>query len=146
MLLAVLSKPRARRCLRLTLFLPTSIFTLMGDYRNEQLDELFGAVSDGTRRAILARLAQSEARVTELASAFPISLNSTSKHIRILERAGLVTRSVRGREHVLSLNAGPMEEAADWMEFYRRFWTDRLAALEDFVIKKRSASKRRSKQ
>ena len=118
----------------------------MGDYRSEQLDELFGAVSDGTRRAILARLARSEARVTELASAFPISLNSTSKHIRILERAGLVRRSVRGREHVLSLNAGPMEEAADWMGFYRRFWTDRLAALEDFVIKKRNGSKRRSKQ
>jgi DNA-binding transcriptional ArsR family regulator len=118
----------------------------MGDYRNRQLDELFGAVSDGTRRAILARLARSDARVTELASAFPISLNSTSKHIRILERAGLVTRSVRGREHVLSLNAGPMEEAADWMEFYRSFWTDRLATLEDFVIKKRNGSKLRSKQ
>ena len=107
---------------------------------------MFGAMSDGTRRAILARLAQSNARVTELASAFPISLNSTSKHIRILERAGLVTRSVQGRDHVLSLNAVPMAEAADWMEFYRRFWEDRLAALEAFVIKKRNTDKRRSKQ
>ncbi|MDP9140170.1 MAG: metalloregulator ArsR/SmtB family transcription factor [Pseudomonadota bacterium] len=118
----------------------------MDEYRTTQLDELFGAMSDGTRRAILARLAQSDARVTELASAFPISLNSTSKHIRILERAGLVTRSVQGREHVLSLNAAPMQEAADWMEFYRQFWADRLAALEDFVIRKRTADKRRSKQ
>jgi DNA-binding transcriptional ArsR family regulator len=118
----------------------------MGEQQSTRLDELFGAVSDGTRRAILARLAQSDARVTELASAFPISLNSTSKHIRILERAGLVTRLVQGREHVLSLNAGPMAEAAEWMEFYRRFWEDRLAALEDFVVRKRNTDKRRSKQ
>jgi DNA-binding transcriptional ArsR family regulator len=115
----------------------------MGEYKSTRLDEVFGAVSDGTRRAILARLAESDARVTELASEFPISLNSTSKHIRILERAGLVTRSVQGREHVLSLNAGPMAEAADWMEFYRRFWEDRLAALEAFVIKKRNTDKRK---
>jgi len=118
----------------------------MGEYKSTRLDEVFGAVSDGTRRAILARLAESDARVTELASEFPISLNSTSKHIRILERARLVTRSVQGREHVLSLNAGPMAEAAGWMEFYRRFWEDRLAALEDFVVKKRNTDKRRSKQ
>ena len=122
------------------------IFIHMGEYKSTRLDELFGAVSDGTRRAILARLAKSDARVTELASAFPISLNSTSKHIRILERARLVTRSVQGREHVLSLNAGPMAEAAGWMEFYRRFWEGRLASLEDFVIRKRYADKRRSKQ
>ncbi len=118
----------------------------MDEYKSTELDEVFGAMADGTRRAILARLAESDARVTELASAFPISLNSTSKHIRILERAGLVTRSVQGREHVLSLNAGPMAEAAGWMEFYRRFWDDRLAALEDFVVRKRNADKRRSKQ
>lgn len=103
-------------------------------------------MSDGTRRAILARLAESDARVTELASAFPISLNSTSKHIRILERAGLVTRTVQGREHVLSLNAAPMAEAAEWMEFYRRFWDSRLAALEDFVLKKRKTDNPGSKQ
>lgn len=118
----------------------------MGEYRTTGLDDVFGAMSDATRRAILARLAESDARVTELASAFPISLNSTSKHIRILERAGLVTRSVQGREHVLTLNAGPMAEAAEWMAFYRRFWEDGLAALEDFVVKKRNADKRRSRQ
>lgn len=118
----------------------------MDEYKNTQLDDLFAAVSDGTRRAILARLAQSDARVTELASAFPISLNSTSKHIRILERAGLVTRTVHGREHVLSLNAAPMAQAAEWMAFYSRFWDDRLAALEDFVLKKRNTDKPGSKQ
>ena len=118
----------------------------MDEYKTHKLDEIFAAMSDATRRAILARLAQSDARVTELASAFPISLNSTSKHIRILERAGLVTRNVQGREHVLSLNAGPMADAAGWMEYYRRFWDDRLAALEHFVIKKRNKDKSRSKQ
>ncbi|GAA0253070.1 ArsR/SmtB family transcription factor [Rhodanobacter caeni] len=118
----------------------------MDEYNDPRLDSLFGAMSDATRRAILARLAQSDARVTELASAFTISLNSTSKHIRVLERAGLVTRSVRGRDHVLSLNAGPMAEAAGWLEFYRQFWTDRLAALEAFVAKKRHTDKHGSKQ
>jgi DNA-binding transcriptional ArsR family regulator len=118
----------------------------MDEYNIAQLDEVFGAISDGTRRAILARLAHSDARVTELASAFPISLNSTSKHIRILERAGLIKRSVQGREHVLSLNAAPMAEAAQWMEFYRRFWEERLAALESFVIDKRKRAKRKQPQ
>ena len=118
----------------------------MGEYKNAQLDEVFTAMSDATRRAILARLATGEARVTELASAFPISLNSTSKHIRILERAGLVTRTVQGREHLLQLNAAPMAEAAEWMAFYRQFWDARLAALEAFVIKQRTAKPIRSKQ
>ena len=117
----------------------------MGEYKNTRLDDVFTAMSDGTRRAILARLAQSDARVTELANEFPISLNSTSKHIRILERAGLVTRSVQGRDHVLTLNAGPMAEAADWMDYYRQFWDQSLAALEDFVVKKRKQDKRRSR-
>lgn len=117
----------------------------MDEYQT-RLDDLFVAMSDGTRRAILARLAESDARVTELASAFPISLNSTSKHIRILERAGLVTRTVQGREHVLSLNAGPMAEAAEWMEYYRQFWDASLAALEKFVVKKRNKDKHRSKK
>ncbi|MEO6798429.1 MAG: metalloregulator ArsR/SmtB family transcription factor [Rhodanobacter sp.] len=103
-------------------------------------------MSDATRRAILARLAQSDARVTELANAFTISLNSTSKHIRVLERAGLVTRSVQGREHVLSLNAGPMADAAEWLDFYRQFWTDRLAALEDFLVSRRNPSNRGNTQ
>ena len=84
----------------------------MGEYPAGVLDRVFSAVSDPTRRAILARLAESDARVTDVASAFPISLNSTSKHIRVLEGAGLVRRSVRGREHILSLDAAPLAEAA----------------------------------
>ncbi len=101
------------------------------------MDRVLGAIADPTRRAILARLAQADARVTELASAFPISLNSVSKHVRKLEDAGLVRRDIRGRDHVLSLNAGPLSEAADWIAHYQRFWTDSLAALDQFVTRKK---------
>lgn len=97
------------------------------------LDRVFGAISDPTRREILLRLSRSDERVTDVASHFSMSLNSVSKHVRVLEGAGLVSRSVQGRNHVLSLNAAPMAEAAAWMEFYREFWTDRLAALDRFV-------------
>jgi DNA-binding transcriptional ArsR family regulator len=102
----------------------------MGEY----LDTVLGAVADPTRRAILDRLRTSDARVTELASAFPISLNSTSKHIKVLERAELVHRSVRGRDHVLSLRAEGLAEAVAWMQRYREFWEQRLEALEAFVL------------
>ena len=90
------------------------------------MDNLLGAVADSTRRAILARLATGDARVTEVAADFPISLNSVSKHVRMLERAGLVRRTVRGRDHVLSLDAAPLAEAAAWIAHYQRFWEDRL--------------------
>jgi DNA-binding transcriptional ArsR family regulator len=117
------------------------MFTYMGEHASERLDAVFVAMADPTRRAILQRLTASEARVTELAAAFPISLNSTSKHIRMLERAGLVQRRIVGRDHFLSLDAAPMAEAAAWMDHYRRFWDVRLAALDAFVTRKRKARK-----
>ena len=95
----------------------------MVEYQTQRLNAVFGAVADPTRRAILARLARSDARVTELAAAFPVSLNSTSKHIKQLERAGLVRREVKGRDHVISLNAAPLAEAEAWIEHYRAFGT-----------------------
>jgi DNA-binding transcriptional ArsR family regulator len=104
----------------------------MGE-RSVVLDRVFSAVSDPTRRAILARLADSDARVTDLAAAFPISLNSTSKHIRVLEGAGLIRRSIRGREHILTLDAAPLADAAGWIEHYRTFWRKQLASLDAFV-------------
>jgi DNA-binding transcriptional ArsR family regulator len=107
----------------------------MGERQSAVLDGVFNALCDPTRRAILARLTNADARVTDIASAFPISLNSISKHIRMLERAGLLRRSVVGRDHVLSLNAAPLADAAQWIEHYRRFWDDRLAALEEFVAR-----------
>ena len=109
----------------------------MGEYNSAQLDGVFNALCDPTRRAILSRLTDTDARVTEIAAEFPISLNSISKHIRMLERAGLVTRSVQGRDHVLSLNAGPLADASEWIERYRRFWEGRLAALEKYVTSKK---------
>ncbi len=94
------------------------------------LDQTLSALADGTRRAILAKLSEGEARVTALAEPFDISLNSVSKHIRLLERAQLVRRRISGREHFLSLNPTPVDEAADWINKQRAFWSHRLAALD----------------
>lgn len=105
----------------------------MGEYSVGVLDRVLSAVADPTRRAILARLADSDARVTDVASDFPISLNSTSKHIRVLEGAGLVRRRVQGREHILTLDAAPLADAAEWIDHYRRFWSDQLRSLDAFV-------------
>jgi DNA-binding transcriptional ArsR family regulator len=109
----------------------------MGEDQSARLDGVFNALCDPTRRAILARLTDADARVTDIAADFPISLNSISKHIRMLERAGLVRREVSGRDHVLSLNAAPLSEAAQWIERYRRFWEGRLAALDAYVTSKK---------
>lgn len=94
------------------------------------LDDTMLALADPTRRAILQRLGAGEARVTDLAAPFAMSLNAVSKHIRILERASLVQRRRAGREHVLSLNPAPLDEAAAWIEEQRQFWNARLDALE----------------
>ncbi|HRO02619.1 MAG TPA: metalloregulator ArsR/SmtB family transcription factor, partial [Terricaulis sp.] len=94
------------------------------------LDDTMLALADPTRRAILQRLGTGEARVTDLAASFAMSLNAVSKHIRILERAALVQRRRNGREHVLSLNPAPLDEAAAWIESQRQFWNARLDALE----------------
>src|SRR5579884_1494550 len=94
------------------------------------LDDTLMALADPTRRAILARLASGEARVTDLARPFPISLNSVSKHIRMLERADLVRRRREGREHVLSINPAPLDAAARWIEAQRALWAWRLDQLD----------------
>jgi len=95
-----------------------------------RLDQTLGALADSTRRAILLRLAEGEARVTDLAAPFDISLNSVSKHIRILERAQLVKRRRVGREHFLSRNARPLDEAAGWIDRLRDHWNRRIDRLE----------------
>jgi len=94
------------------------------------LDDTLIALADDTRRKILSRLATGEARVTEVAAPFDISLNSVSKHIRLLERAGLVRRRVAGRDHFLSLEPKPFDELTEWMLRMREFWTNRLDLLE----------------
>lgn len=107
--------------------------TTSRDSGTPSLDQTLGALADPTRRAILQRLSRGEARVTELARPFPISLNSVSKHIRRLERAGLVRRRRAGREHLLSLDPGPLDEAAAWIERQRALWTARLDALDEVL-------------
>jgi DNA-binding transcriptional ArsR family regulator len=94
------------------------------------LDDALLALADGTRRAILHRLSRGEARVTEVAAPFDISLNSVSKHIRILERAGLVKRRVAGRDHFLSFDPSALHDVAEWIDHHRDLWTRRLDALE----------------
>jgi DNA-binding transcriptional ArsR family regulator len=97
------------------------------------LDETLLALADPTRRAILQRLSRGEARVTELARPFEMSLNAVSKHIRTLERARLVRRRKVGREHLLSLDPRPVREAAAWMAEQTAAWTARLQALDDLL-------------
>src|SRR5262245_59471050 len=94
------------------------------------LDDAFIALADDTRRKILSRLAAGEARVTEVAAPFDISLNSVSSHIRLLERAGLVRRRVAGRDHFLSLEKQPFDELTGWMQRMQQFWNTRLDHLE----------------
>src|SRR5438477_2629075 len=121
----------------------------MGEYTAMQLDDTLIALADETRRKILRQLASGEARVTEVAAPFDISLNSVSKHIRLLERAGLVSRRVAGRDHFLSLEPQPFDELTQWMAKTRDFWSSRLDALEaalhaDDAIKAAAKSSKRT--
>jgi DNA-binding transcriptional ArsR family regulator len=103
---------------------------------SERLDATFIALADPTRRAILARLKQGEATVNELTQPFDISQPAVSKHLKILERAGLVTRTNVGTSRPVRIEAGPMREAADWLEKYREFWEksyQRLDALLEIL-------------
>ena len=99
----------------------------------QNLDLVFHALGDPTRRAILARLAAGEATVGHLSRPFPLSFAAVSKHLGVLERAGLVTREARGRERVCRINPPALDDARAWLEFHERFWTDRLDALETLV-------------
>jgi DNA-binding transcriptional ArsR family regulator len=115
------------------------------------LDDTLVALADETRRSILRRLAAGEARVTEVAAPFGISLNSVSKHIKLLERAGLVRRRVSGRDHFLALEPRPFDELTRWMRETREFWSSRLDQLEaalraqDAIGKAAASSKTSSK-
>lgn len=95
-----------------------------------QLDTVFHALGDATRRRMLRDLTRGERSVSELAEPFAISLAAASKHIKALESAGLIRREVRGRTHMCSLEPGPLANAHEWLTFYERFWTDRLDRLD----------------
>src|SRR5262245_30052924 len=105
------------------------------DRTNEDLDLLFGALADATRRGIVERLAVGEATVTELASPFSISLPAISRHLKVLERASLITRSKRGRWRSARLSAAPLTSAATWLSHYERLWTESLDRLDDHLAR-----------
>lgn len=106
-----------------------------------ELDHIFSALADPTRRAILRILARQPATIQEIAEPFPVSLNAVSKHVMVLERAGLVRREIRGREHHCWIEPGPLHEADVWLERYRHFWEQRMDALEVVVKRKLKAAK-----
>lgn len=111
---------------------------------NPQLDVTFGALADGTRRAILTRLAHGRATVGELARPFSMSRPAISKHLRVLERAGLVERARDGRMSRCGLNPAPMKAAADWVERYRRHWEAQLDALAKYFDEKGTPTRKES--
>ena len=106
-----------------------------------QLDNTFHAVADPTRRAILKMLSERQARVTEIAKSFPYSLNAISKHLKVLEQAGLIRREIKGRDHFCQLDSAPLQEASDWFAFYRQFWEERLDAMERYITRNRKRRK-----
>jgi DNA-binding transcriptional ArsR family regulator len=112
------------------------IFNHMVKHFPKPLNRVFFALSDPTRRAILARLADGELTVTALAAPFAISLVAVSKHIRVLESAGLLRRTKQGREHHLRFVAQPLHDAAQWVEQFNRFWTDHLDSIKEMAERK----------
>jgi DNA-binding transcriptional ArsR family regulator len=106
----------------------------------DDLSTVLGAISHPSRRAILHRLAQGPARVTEIAAPFDLSLNAVSKHLKVLESAGLVDRERQGRDHVIRFRGEPLRLVSQWVHEYERFWTQRLDRLEQYFKEKRKKS------
>ena len=113
----------------------------------EQLDATFSALADPTRRAILARLASGETSVSELAEPFEMSMPAISKHLKVLQRAGLIERGREAQWRPCRLAAAPLKEASDWLEHYRRFWDEAFDRLEHYLreLQKNDAQKKENK-
>src|ERR1700742_4836130 len=105
----------------------------MVELQTARMDSIFHALGDATRRQMLRDLAARERTVSELAEPFEMSLAAASKHIKVLEHAGLISREVRGRTHVCRLDPGPLASAHEWLGFYERFWTRRRDILEQLL-------------
>ncbi|HEY5826957.1 MAG: ArsR/SmtB family transcription factor [Hyphomicrobiaceae bacterium] len=112
----------------------------------DRLSSTFAALADPTRRAILARLVLGETSVTELAEPFDISLPAVSKHLKVLERAGLITRGRTAQWRPCRLEPGALRDANDWLEHYRRLWEDRLDRLEHYLFEVQAKAKKESKR
>ena len=108
-----------------------------------QLDAVFHALGDATRRRMLRELTDGERTVSELAAPFAISLAAASKHIKVLESAGMIRREVRGRTHMCRLEPGPLATAHEWLNFYERFWNSRFDVLERLLRAEDEAKSRR---
>jgi len=119
------------------------LFNPMVKYQNSTLDHIFSALSDPTRRAILARLALGETTVSELAAPFDMSLPAVSKHLKVLEGAGLLVRERQGRLHLCQIDGAPMREAAAWIGRYRRFWDTQLDSLADYLERSSEGMKKK---
>jgi DNA-binding transcriptional ArsR family regulator len=115
---------------------------------NDSLSETFGALADPTRRAILARLASGEASVTELAAPFEMSMPAISKHLKVLERAGLIARGREAQWRPCRLQAAPLQDVAGWVEHYRRFWEESFDRLDEYLqeMKKRDPKNNNKKK
>jgi DNA-binding transcriptional ArsR family regulator len=113
--------------------------------RTARLNAVFAALADPTRRAIIERLSRSEARVTEVAEPFHMSLNAVSKHIRVLEASGVIERHRKGRDHILSINRRSLDEVDGWIEQMRRYWAERLDAMEHLLRELKTDHKLRPK-
>jgi DNA-binding transcriptional ArsR family regulator len=107
----------------------------------DTLSIIFAALADPTRRAILARLASGEMSVTELAEPFEMSLPAISKHLKVLERAGLIERRREAQWRLARLEVGPLKDASDWLDTYRRFWDDSFNRLDDYLRKLQADAK-----
>lgn len=114
----------------------------MVEHQPDALSAVFRALGDATRREMLRRLAAGELTVGELAAPFRMSLAGASKHVKVLERAGLVRRTIDGRTHRCRLEARRLAEAKEWLDFYQQFWTDRLDALDALLAERRSKRRR----
>ncbi len=113
---------------------------------NDRLSETFGALADPTRRAILARLASGAASVTELASPFEMSMPAISKHLKVLERAGLIARGREAQWRPCRLQAGPLQDVAGWVDHYRRFWEDSFDRLDAYLRERKQKDSRNKKK
>jgi DNA-binding transcriptional ArsR family regulator len=100
---------------------------------NENLDLIFGALADATRRGMLAQLSEGEVNITALAEPYDMSQPAISKHLRVLERAGLIARSRRGRDHYIKAVAGPAEQAGGWIAYYAKFWKLQFDDVETYL-------------
>jgi DNA-binding transcriptional ArsR family regulator len=112
----------------------------------DRLSLTFGALADPTRRAILARLAKGPASVTELAEPFAMTLPAVSKHLKVLERAGLIERGREAQWRPCQLKASPLKDAAEWVERYRRFWEERFDRLDEYLRELQKQDRKRRKR